>query len=240
MPEYLDITTIKVGGSRMIGPNIVFRRNEDLYMVNGTEYSYKTLLEFLGIKPEIAKTPDSTPTTDIAVTTQSDQDVVGIALVEAPTRVISYHISHSKRDYLILKIAARARGLIMYFTSTNVKNGKYYSNQPWLYDFTALDSASKIKETLGEDKLKCPFCEREFANLSAFVQHVKSDHSNKKPSRPIKEYEPEPSPPSVNEVEQDDQDGYKCPYCDKVLKSKFGRTNHINSAHPDKSQVTAE
>jgi uncharacterized C2H2 Zn-finger protein len=237
MPEYLDITTIKVGGSRKIGPDIVFRRNEDLYMVNGTEYNYQTLLEYLGIKPEAKKTPDTTPSTDIEVTSKGDQDIIGVALVEAPARVISYHIPHNKRDYLILKIASRARGLIMYFTSTHIKNGKYYSNQPWYYDFTALDSASKIKEIIGEERLRCPFCGRESANLSTFVQHIKSDHSIYKPSRPVKESEPEleQNQPSENhnEIKQKEQDGYKCQYCEKVLKSKFGRTNHMNSGHPE-------
>ena len=234
----LDIENIKIGKSRLIRGKLVHRRGNDSYLVEGQTYDFTELITFFGIdKPE----PDTVSIVGPNKQENAKPDIIklGIAFVEPPSRILSYHICNDKDDLVLYKLAAIARKILLYYTSTHIRDGKYYADQPWMIDWDTIQGQSKefIKSSSEQykgDNVNCPFCSSSHSKLSAYVSHVITSHSYNK--RIIKEGNKEDNIQD-NTVQSDKNVGqeYKCPYCDKVLKSASGRTNHIKSNHPDKT-----
>lgn len=223
-----DIENIKVGRNRLINGKLVYRRGEDSFLVEGENYNIDGLLKLFDVKK---------PKTEVVIlaTAESNMSKMAVALVEPPSRVLSYHICNNELELACYKLAAIARKVLIYYTSTYIKDGKYYADQPWMIDWdTSPGNSKEFLKSAGDKykdtEIKCPFCATEHSKLSSYLNHVMSNHSYVKDKKPVREYKPETSEGSAG---SDDND-FPCPYCDKVLKSSSGRTNHIKSTHPEK------
>ena len=236
-----DIENIKVGRNRLIQGKLIFRRGQDSYIIDGEEYNLEGIRKLFDIKPEkkerviLADKPEPQPNkSEVKVDKNEKSNSTAVALVEAPSRILSYHVIDKEIDLVALKLAAIARKVLLYYTSVEIKNGKYYAVQPWFIDWecTPGNGKSFIKDASEKYRdcvVSCPFCKQEYSKLSTFVSHVVSNHSYVKDRKPKAE-----SKQDDTEDDQVDQSGYKCPHCNKVLKSSSGRTNHIKTSHPDK------
>lgn len=223
----LELEGIKIGKNRLISDKLVYRRGEDSFLVEGVEYDIEGLKNLFGIqKPKPQK-----------ITTVEDKVLVA-SLVEPPSRILSYHLCKKEHEMISLKFMAIARRILLYYTTTNVKDGKYYAVQPWMLDWDTHPSMSKefIKESGDKYKLSnfsCMLCLNEFANLAQYITHIKQFHSYNKDKKVTK---PEPvSNDTSGESAPDKELEFPCPHCNKVLKSSSGRTNHIKSNHPEEA-----
>lgn len=227
-----DIENIKIGRNRLIDGRLVYRRGEDSFLVEGENYGLEGLIKLFDIKkhkPEVV----------VLASAEAHQARMAVALVEPPSRVLSYHLCDNDLDLTCYKLAAIARKVLVYYTSTHVKDGKYYADQPWMIDWETVPGYSKEFLKSAGDKykdieIKCPFCDTKHNKLSLYVSHVISNHSYVKDKKPVKEYKPEISDNNAESENKKLEDDYPCPHCDKVLKSASGRTNHIKSTHPGK------
>jgi uncharacterized C2H2 Zn-finger protein len=216
-----DITSIKIGKHRFLADKLIFRRGDDLYLVDGQDFNYDGLVDYLGLKP-----PKTESTALITLNTCLDRSKkIAVAFIEPPSRVISYHLVDSTVDLTLYKVAAIAMKVILYTTTVVVKNNRLYAEQPWYIDWDTSHNQKAYVKSISQDikDISCPLCLKSYAKLSSYINHVIDDHSYIKRKNKTEQV-----------VEAESSDYYKCPYCDKVLKSKFGRTNHIKMTHPDK------
>lgn len=199
----------------------------------------KSAVDNSSVNDQIGKQPLTAGGTKVVV-----HDKLVAILVEPPARILSYHLYEKDLELAALKLAAISRKILLYYTVAEAKEGKYYAKQPWLIDWDTVSGNSKdfikfASERFRDVSIKCPFCESEFSKLSSYVSHISSSHSYTKDRKPKVDRRPD-------EEEQNDQpdrkmavakksEDFKCPHCDKVLKSASGRTNHIKTSHPDKS-----
>lgn len=231
-----DIENIKIGKNRLINGKLVYRRGDDLFLVDGENYNAEGLIKLFGLK-------DQKQEIVTLATAETSKSKTAVAMVEPPSRVLSYHLCSNELELACYKLAAIARKILVYYTSTHIKDGKYYADQPWMIDWDTLPGQGKefirvTSEKFKDSQIKCPFCGSEHNKLNSYVSHVVSSHSYVKDKKPVKE------PVKEHKLEQQEvkqepaadiqETDFPCPYCDKVLKSSSGRTNHIKSTHPGK------
>lgn len=243
-----DIENIKIGKNRLVGGKLLYRRGEDAYIIDGETYTLEGVIKYFDIKPpKNEKVVIVGPSAEPKVTSAEPKVVttkLAAILVESPSRILSYHLYEKETDLAALKLAAISRKLLLYYTATEHKEGKYYAKQPWLIDWDTVPGNSKefIKaaaEQFKDKVIQCPFCGSEYNKLSSYVSHISSNHSYTKDKKQKVDKQPEEEeqseePNRKTAVARKSED-FKCPHCDKVLKSASGRTNHIKTSHPEKS-----
>lgn len=206
----LELTSLRVGKSRKLGNDVIVRRGEDLFFMNGREYSLSDIIKVLYPSKKIDK--------------KSSEENIATILVEPPARIISYHFIDDDKKMNELRLMARIRGLLIYFAKTKEINGKTYAQQPWMFDYHTLQDEEDTF-SYKADEYSCPLCEKSFTSMSGFTQHIKSIHAT---------YYIKTSKEAKTKLDDSDSNDFKCPYCDKILNSSFGKTNHIRSKHPEK------
>lgn len=227
-----DIENIKIGKNRLLNGKLVYRRGENSFLVEGNDYDREGLYKLLDVdkpKPDVVTLSSA----------ESNKSKSAVALVEPPSRILSYHLCSSEIELTTFKLAAIVRKVLIYYTSTYLKDGKYYAEQPWMIDWDTMPGQSKdflrlIGEKYKDADIKCPFCGTEHFKLNAYISHIMSKHSYVKDKKSIEEYKPDPIENKEKLDAEIKESDFPCPHCDKVLKSASGRTNHIKSSHPEK------
>lgn len=242
----VKLTSIRVNKSRKINDVDVKRDSEEIYNIDGTEYSLDGAVEYLSSKK--SHNPG-----EIAYSKTA------FLLVEPPSRVISAHQAKNRQDHKALIAKANVKGLYLYYADVKCRDGKYYAVKPWIVDWEtvpehpeeiakreaqqekkkAKEATKEVPETPEQDSLTCPYCSKRMSSTSGLTLHIKSKHPDKLNKHQTSTMPDEDDVVSrASEVEEVGQsqslDSLQCPFCDKKMTSTPGRTLHIKSKHPER------
>ncbi len=230
-----QLRSLKPGKSgRVRGQDV--KRNGDLYLIEGDEYSLD----------EAAKRLDQ------AAPAKSGTDYDWTVFLESPPGTcypIKHHRCRNKAEHAELLEAVRKRNNYLWYGGVVKVEGKYQNRPPFLIDWDSVPDhpteAQKQEEKPKDPKrwdcgLSCPFCAVTVSSTPGRTLHVKSQHPERfeeyqgllaGKAAPAKRVEEDDDDVVSRQAESEDGDGLKCPFCGKMCTSRSGLTLHVNSVH---------
>ena len=261
MSAEFKVYDIVIGGNKKISGLVVKRTDDDLFEIEGIEYSSQGAIEYLS----------SRSTTDFKY-----DNIAFVTMKPRSSKIVSSYRITSRKQHLELILHAKSKGLYLYFASTSVGDGgKVTLTSPLIVDWATIPDQEEIvkpavvkakthtrdnidideettKEAVEEvvevveiaketevTGFKCKYCAKTMSSSSGLTLHIKSKHRHL-----AMQNNKDDDDDDVVDIIKDDiinsSTSLFCPFCNKRLNSTPGRTNHVKSKHPEKLQEYME